>query len=69
MNVFHFAEFGNLTFVYHTIDTYLGIQWTITLSSEKPDSILTNLLGVTAIMGIPVHIKTDNAHAHVLCTL
>ena len=49
--------------MYHTIDTYSGFQWAIALSSEKADSVIRHLLEVTAIMGIPVQIKIDNALA------
>lgn len=38
MDVFHFAEFGKLNFIHHTIDTYSGFQWATALISEKADS-------------------------------
>ncbi|KAL6031325.1 hypothetical protein STEG23_000678 [Scotinomys teguina] len=65
MDVFHFAEFGKLKYVHHSIDTYSGFQWATALSSEKADSVITHLLEVMAIMGIPAQIKTDNAPAYV----
>ncbi|KAL6055503.1 hypothetical protein STEG23_020485, partial [Scotinomys teguina] len=65
MDVFHFVEFGKLKYVHHTIDTYSGFQWATALSSEKADSVITHLLEVMAIMGIPAQIKTDNAPAYV----
>ncbi|KAL6070467.1 hypothetical protein STEG23_006054, partial [Scotinomys teguina] len=65
MDVFHFAEFGRLKYVHHTIDTYSGFQWATPMSSEKADSVIIHLLEVMAIMGIPVQIKTDNAPAYV----
>ncbi|KAL6088337.1 hypothetical protein STEG23_010771, partial [Scotinomys teguina] len=65
MDVFHFAEFGKLKYVHHTIDTYSGFQWATALSSEKADSVIMHLLEVMAIMGIPAQIKTDNAPAYV----
>ncbi|KAL6031936.1 hypothetical protein STEG23_004786 [Scotinomys teguina] len=65
MDVFHFMEFGRLKYVHHTIDTYSGFQWATPMSSEKADSVITHLLEVMAIMGIPVQIKTDNAPAYV----
>ncbi|KAL6084245.1 hypothetical protein STEG23_037991, partial [Scotinomys teguina] len=65
MDVFPFAEFGKLKYVHHTIDTYSGFQWATALSSEKADSVITHLLEVMAIMGIPAQIKTDNAPAYV----
>ena len=60
MDVFHFVEFGKLKYVHHTIDTYSGFQWATVLSSEKTDPVITHLLEVMAIMGIPVQIKTDS---------
>ena len=57
MDMFHFTKFWKLKYVYCTIATYLGFQWATT------DSIKTHLLGVMAIMGIPVQIKTGDAVA------
>ena len=54
MDVFHFTGFGNLRYVHHTIDTLSGFQWATALSSEKADSVITHLLEVMAILGIPV---------------
>jgi hypothetical protein len=51
--------------MYHTIDTYSGFQWAIALSSEKADSVIRHLLEVTAIMGIPVQTKIENAPTYV----
>ncbi|MGE9714896.1 DDE-type integrase/transposase/recombinase [Escherichia coli] len=65
MDVFHFAEFGNLKYVHHTIDTFSGFQWATALNSEKADSVITHLLEVMAVMGIPAPIKNDNAAAYV----
>ena len=65
MDVFHLAEFGNLKYVHHTIDTFSGFQWATALSSEKADSVITHLLEVMAVMGIPAQIKTDNAPAYI----
>ena len=65
MDVFHFMEFRKLKDVHHTIDTYSGFQWATALSSEKADSVITHLLEVMAIMGIPAQIKTDNGPAYV----
>ncbi|KAL6076291.1 hypothetical protein STEG23_002994 [Scotinomys teguina] len=58
-------EFEKLKYVHHTIDTYSGFQWAIDLISERADSVITHLLEVMAIMGIPAQIKTDNATAYV----
>ena len=60
MDVFHFVEFGKLKYAHHITDTYSGFQWAIALSSEKTDSVITHLLEVMAIIGIPAQIKTDN---------
>ena len=65
MDVFHFAKFGKLKYVHHTIDTYSGFQWATALSSEKADSVITHLLEVMAVKDIPAQIKTDNGPAYV----
>ena len=44
---------------------YSGFQWATALSSEKADSVITHLLEVMAIMGIPAQIKTDNGPSYV----
>ena len=56
MDMFHFADFGKLTYVHHTIDTYSGFHWANSLSTEKADSVITHLLEVMAIMSIPSQI-------------
>lgn len=67
MDAFHFAEFGKLRYIYHTTDTYTysGCKLATALSSEKADCVITHLLEIMAIMGIPTQIKTDNAPSHV----
>lgn len=52
--LFHCVEFEKLKFIHLTIDTYSGFQWATAFSSEKVDSVITHLLEVMAIMGIPV---------------
>ena len=47
--------------MHHTIDAYSEFQQASALSSEKADSVITHLLEVMAIMGIPTQIKTDNS--------
>lgn len=58
IDVFHFAEFVQLKYVHHTIDS--GIQWATALSSKKADSITKHLLEVIANMGIPVQMSLAN---------
>ena len=58
-------EFGKLKYVHHTTDTYSCFQWATALSSEKADLVITHLLEVMAIVGIPAQIKTDNGPAYV----
>ena len=60
-----FADFGNLKYVHHTIDTFSGFQRTTYLKSEIADSVITHLLEVIAVMGISAQIKPDNAPAYV----
>lgn len=40
MNMFKFAEFGKLKYLYHTIDTYSWFQWATASSSEKTNSVI-----------------------------
>ena len=56
-------KLGKLKYVHHTIDAYSGFKWETALNSETADSVITHLLKVMAIIGIPVKIKTDNAPA------
>ena len=65
MDVFHLVKFEKLKYIYHTTDTYLDFQWATALSLKKTDLIITHLLEVMTIMGIPVQIKTDNAPTYV----
>ena len=66
MDAFYFTEFGKLKYLCHTIYTYSGFQWAIiTLASEKADSVITHLLEVMAIMGIPTQIKADNSLVYI----
>ena len=65
MDVLYFAEFGNLKYVHHIINTYSCFQWVIALSSEKADSVIMPLLEVMAIMDIPAQMKTDNGPTYV----
>jgi hypothetical protein len=64
-DIFHFTEFRKLKYVHHTIDTHSGFQWATALASEKADSVITHLLYVMFIMGIPKQIKTDNNLAYI----
>ena len=65
VDVFHFTEFGKLKYVHHSIDTYSGFQWATALPPEKADSIITHLLEVMAIMGIPTQIKMNNVPLYI----
>lgn len=57
--MFHFTKFGKLKYVNRTTDTYSGVQWTSALASQKADSIITQLLEVMAIIGIPIQMGED----------
>jgi hypothetical protein len=52
-------------YIDHTIGMYSGFQWVTALSFEKADCVITHLLEIMAIMGIPAQIKTDNAPTYV----
>jgi hypothetical protein len=57
MDAFLSTEFGKLESVHQTIDTYSRFHWATILTFEKADSVITHVLEVMAIMGIPI--KTD----------
>ena len=57
MDVFHVLEFRQLKFVHHTIDTYSAFQWAAALNSEMAGSVITHLLEVMAIIGIPAQLR------------
>ena len=59
--MFLFAASGKVKFIHYTIDIYSGFQWATALCSEKADSVISHLLEVMAIVGVPIQIKTDNA--------
>jgi hypothetical protein len=44
---------------------YLRFQWTTSLTSKKADSIITHLLKVMTILGIPLQIKMDDGLTYV----
>ena len=71
MDVFHYAEFGNLKYVHHTIEKFSVFQWATALKSEKDDSVITHLLEVMKIMDISVYFKGVLTSiwkpGHVLC--
>lgn len=56
MDIFHFLEFVSLKYLHHTVDTFSDFQWATALISEKTDSVITHLLDVMAVMGIPAQI-------------
>lgn len=65
MYVFYLTEFGKLKCVLYTVDTYSRFQRATALTTEKADTIVTYLLEVMAIMGMPRQSKTDDATAYV----
>lgn len=56
MDMFYFAKFRKLKYVYSTIDAYSKFQWETSLSSKRADFVITHLLEVMTIQ-----LKTDNA--------
>ena len=57
MDFFHYAEFGNLKYVHHNIETFSRFQWASDHISEKDDSVITHLLEVMAFLFISVYFK------------
>lgn len=65
MGMFPFSEFGKQMYVHPTIDTHSGFQLATSVSSEKPDCVVTHSLEIMAIMVIQTQNKTDNAPTYV----
>jgi hypothetical protein len=65
MDVFYFAEFGKQRYLCHNTGLYSGFQREIALNSEQADCVITHLLEIMAIMGIPAQIKTDSVPTYV----
>lgn len=57
MDVILSTEFGKLEHVQQTIDMHLGFQWVTIFTFEKADSVITHVLEIMAIIGLPI--KTD----------
>ena len=51
--------------IHHTISTYLGIQWTTALSSEKADFEIAHLLEMMTILKMPLIIKADDSPTYI----
>ena len=64
MDMVFVVEFEKLKHVLHTIDTYSGFQWAMALSLQKNVLVITHLLEVMTIMGIPAQIKINNPPAY-----
>ena len=47
------------------LQTHSAFQWATALASEKADSVVTQLLEVMDILGIPIQIITDNGPAYI----
>lgn len=68
MDVTHIPQFGKLSYVHVTIDTYSHFVMASALSGEKASHVCTHLLTCFSILGIPKVIKTDNGPAYVSTT-
>lgn len=61
MDVTHVPEFGKLSFVHLSIDTFSGYIFASSHSGEKFKDVRAHCLAAFASLGIPKEFKTDNA--------
>ena len=60
MDVTHFPEFGHLSYLPVSIDTYSHKLWASAHPGETTIHAQCHLLAASAHMGIPKKLKTDN---------
>ena len=64
MDVTHIPQFGRLSYVHVTIDTFSSMIWTMPLSGETTNYVITHLFEAFAVLGMPAIIKTENGPAY-----
>lgn len=64
MDVTHIPEFGKLTYVHVTVDTYSHVLFASARSGEAVKDVIQHLIQSFMMMGKPLRIKTDNAPAY-----
>lgn len=69
MDVTHITEFGKLSYVHVTVDTYSHMVFASARTGEAVKDVIQHLVQSFSYMGIPKKIKTDNAPAYVAKTL
>lgn len=69
MDVTHVPEFGKLSYVHVTVDTFSHVTFATARSGEAVKDVLQHLIQSFSFMGIPKKIKTDNAPAYVSKTM
>lgn len=68
MDVTYIPEFGKLAFVHVSVDTCSGFLMATPLSREKSKDVVTHCLNSFTILGLPKHLKTDNAPGYTSAT-
>lgn len=64
MDVTHMPEFGRLSYVHVTVDTYSHMIYTSTRTGEAVKDVIQHLCATFAYMGRAKKLKTDNAPAY-----
>lgn len=65
MDITHIQEFGKLSFVHVCVDTFSHVIFATARTGEAYKDIAQHLFASFAYMGLPLHIKTDNAPAYI----
>lgn len=61
MDVTHIPEFGKLSFVHVIIDTFSHVIFASARTGEAYKDVVQHMIQSFAYLGLPQHIKTDNA--------
>ncbi|XP_064260061.1 uncharacterized protein LOC135290081 [Passer domesticus] len=64
MDVTHIPEFGRLSYVHVSIDTFSNAIYASAHTGEKANDVKKHLLLAFSVLGIPKTIKTDNGPAY-----
>lgn len=65
IDVTHMPEFGRLSYVHVTVDTYSHMIYASARTGEAVKDVIQHLCASFAYMGRPRKLKTDNAPAYV----
>ena len=62
MDVTYVPEFEKLKYVHLSVDCFSAVMWATAQTGETSHHVQRHLKSAFAVLGIPVCIKTDNAH-------